>query len=200
MIFIPKSQRFGLHTVGDMCKLCGKRLLDWNLQPIKLKRKDISLFNLKDQIKFQAREFYTKWATSEVSERTNPELGEIIINRVGWKHMTRSNRKTERIIQSFLLLGVAKRMIKEVQVSERFAHPEFKMDGDTGVFLDYVGLRAFASFPHRYESAIVVVLKRQVKKNLQSGQELSRTIWFYSIYESSRSRTLKYFERNDLKI
>jgi hypothetical protein len=192
IIMIPKTQRFGDHSIGDIKKLCGTRHFDYKLQQIIIKRKDVTLFNLKENLKSQARRFYKDWADENITtsfERTNQALGEIIISRVGWKHLTRKGRKVERIIQSFHLLGVAKRMIKEVVEPELFGHPKYKQENGIGIFQDYIGLRAFAIFPHRYESSITVVLKRERKVNETNGKELERKIWFYSIYESRRGRT-----------
>lgn len=199
ILFIPKKQRFGEHTIGELKKLCGTRHLDYRLQEIALERSDVSLFNLKENIKIQARKYYVDWAKSSKKERTNNKLGEILITRVGWKHLTREDRKTERILQSFQLLGAAKRMIKEVKEPESFGHPSLKTEKDIGSFQDYIGLRAFVTFPHRYESALTVVLKRQRKVNMTNGKEIERKVWFYTIYESRRGRTKKYYERNKIK-
>ncbi len=190
ILFIPKKQRFAEHSIGEIKKLYGTRHLDLNdgLQEILLTRNDVNLFNLKDNIKVQARKYYIDWSTSPISEKTNPKLGEITISRVGWKHLTRSGRKTERVLQSLLLLGAAKRMIKEIKEPESFGHPLFKAENDIGRFQDYIGLRAFVSFPHRYESVLTIVMKRQRKVNLKNGKELERKIWFYTIYESRRGR------------
>lgn len=202
IIFIPRTQRFADHTIGEIKKLCGTRHLDYRLQQIIIKRKDVNVFNLKDKLKEQARKFYTTWAdknNTPKAERTNPALGEIIISRVGWKHLTRKGRKIERIIQSFHLLGVAKRMIKEVLEPELFGHTKYTSENGIGIFRDYIGLRAFAIFPHRYESAITVVLKRERKVDESNGKELERKIWFFSIYESRRGRTKNYYRRNKIK-
>lgn len=191
MILIPKYQRFADHTIGEIKKLCGTRHLDNNLQQIKLRRQDVNLFNLKEDLKKQARKIYVEWANRDltpITERINPKLGEIIISRVGWKHITRKNRKTERILQSFHLLGAAKQMIKRVKEPVLLGHSSYKSENGVGISSDYIGLRALITFPHRYESALMVVLKRQRKVDENNGKEIDCKIWFYSIYEARRGK------------
>jgi hypothetical protein len=190
-ILLPKKQRFKGHSIGDLKKLCGYRHQDYKLPRITLDRKDVSYFKLSSQIKQAAREFYKEWSSSDISERTNPTLGQIEINRVGWRHITRRKRKPERVIQSWQLLGVAKRLIKEIKEPEDLRHSRVETVGGWKIIEDYVGLRAFVIFPHRYESSVTVVLRRQRKINLADGSTENTIIWFYSVYETRRGRTPK---------
>lgn len=194
-VIIPKRQRFKAHSIGDLKKLCGYRHQDYKLPRIVLDRKDISYFKLSSQIKEAARDFYKNWSNSSLNERTNPNLGEILISRVGWRHITRNERKTERVLQSWQLLGVAKRLINEIEEPEDFGHSREKTENDWTIVEDYIGLRAFVIFPHRYESSITVVLRRQRKINRINGAVENPKIWFYSVYEARRGRTPKRLAR-----
>jgi hypothetical protein len=78
-ILIPKKQRFKGHSIGDIKKLYGFRHQDYELPRIELKRKDVSYFKLSSKIKEEARNYYKEWSKSNIEERTNPNLGEIII-------------------------------------------------------------------------------------------------------------------------
>lgn len=196
-ILIPKKQRFKAHSIGDLKKLCGYRHQDYKLPRIKLDRRDVSYFKLSSKIKEAARNYYKDWANSDVSERTNSALGQIEINRVGWRHITRQKRKAERVIQSWQLLGVAKRLIKEIEEPEDLSRSRVKNEGDWKIIEDYVGLRAFVIFPHRYESSVTVVLRRQRKINQADGSIANPKIWFYSVYETRRGRTPKRLVRRE---
>lgn len=73
---------------------------------------DVSYFNFTSKtIKQAAKSFYKEWALS--ADRINPSIGEIIVSREGWRHISRRGRKPERIIQSWLLLGVAKKLFRK---------------------------------------------------------------------------------------
>lgn len=194
-ILIPKKNRFKGHSIGDLKNLCGYRHQDHNLPKIILSRRDVSYYTLNAKIKEQARKFYLDWSNSDLSERNNPALGEILISRVGWRHITRKKRKTERIIQSWNLLGVAKRIIKEIDEPENIRRSRIKVEGDWKIIESYVSLRAFVSFPHRYESSITVVIRKQLKINLINGISEKPKHWFLSVYESRRGRTPKRLAR-----
>ena len=155
-------------------------------------------FTFKNTLKEQAREFYKNWGALPSEGRAHKKLGEIIVNRVGWRHITRAGRKTERIQQSFNLLGVAKKMITEIDSFENFGHPILETKDDKIISKRYLGIRAFVIFPHRYESSVTVVLRNKIITNSKTGDELENKTWFYSIYESRRGRTKKYYERNQI--
>ena len=197
-IIIPKGQKFGEHSIGDIKRLYGTRHLDYRLPQLDVTRNDVNLFTFKNTLKEQAREFYKNWGALPSEGRAHKKLGEIIVNRVGWRHITRAGRKTERIQQSFNLLGVAKKMITEIDSFENFGHPILETKDDKIISKRYLGIRAFVIFPHRYESSVTVVLRNKIITNSKTGDELENKTWFYSIYESRRGRTKKYYERNQI--
>jgi hypothetical protein len=195
-LLIPKRQRFKAHSIGDLKKLCGDKQQDYKLQSIVLDRNDVGYIKLSSQMRTAAKDYYNLWKKGDVKERTNPTLGEIIINRVGWRHITRHGRKTERIIQSWQLLGVAKRMIMEIEKPEFFGRSRKRIEDDFEIFESYMGLRAFVTFPHRYESTVTVVLRLQRKISRIDGTQDKPKIWFFSVYETKRGRSPKRLARD----
>lgn len=188
VVIVPKKQRFYKHTKGDLLKLCGSGPSDRDLNTIMLDKIDISYLSIRNKIKTDAREFYKEWAASDDHERTHPTLGPITINRVGWRHICRKGRSTERIIQSCMILGAARKMITDVSKVDRLGRATIEpgADGQTKVF-DYVGLRAKVVFPHRHQSVIQIVLRRFREFHPKDGLMKSK-VWFYSVYELRRGR------------
>ncbi|WP_428567266.1 MAG: DUF4365 domain-containing protein [Solidesulfovibrio sp. DCME] len=185
MILIPKAQRFAHHSKGDFHKLCGPTTRDRQLEEIKLSRNDLVLPRLgKDEsLRNDAWNFYKNWR-DDPKARSNPVLGEILVNRVGWKHITRKSRLPERIIQSWLLLGAAKVMTYTCKKIFNLGHARYIIfpDGNVNI-VDYLGFRATVSFPHRHHSVLQVILRRS---RLIGPQYEGTKIWFYSVYEMRR--------------
>jgi hypothetical protein len=88
-------------------------------------------------------------------------------------------------------------LIKEIKEPEDFRRSRIKIEGDWKIIEDYVGLRAFVIFPHRYESSVTVVLRRQRKINQTNGTIETPKFWFYSVYETRRGRTPKRLARGE---
>ena len=185
MLLVPKSQKFGSHTKGEFHSLCGSRPIHKILPIIDIKTEDLIVPNTKDTLLLTARSFYKKWSTEDYPFET-PALGSVLINRVGWRHITRQNRLKERVFQSLTLLGVAKRMLQELQEFDLLGRPQIKKTGEGNMkIIDHLGLRANITFPHRHESVVQIVLKRERVVEMDSQPILQR-IWFLSVYELRR--------------
>jgi hypothetical protein len=185
IILIPKSQRFGPHSKGDMRRLVGPATqYDTQIPDITATKKDSSFIHLNKPLKSAARSFYQDWAKQPAAERHNPSLGEILVTRVGWRHLTRKRRRPERIIQSLQLLGIAKRIIKEVgNVGWLGRMEECKLRNATIQRRELLGIRARVKFPFRHESVVQVILER---KRIYGQNLVSQKTWFYSVYEVRR--------------
>lgn len=187
IILIPKSQRFGAHSFGNFNKLKGYLSVDPLLKEIILSRDDVSYFNIaKKSPKEAAKDFYKKWSLS--NERTNPALGEIIISREGWRHLSRKGRKSDRILQSWSLLGAAKRILQTITKAYQLRVNEYDQD-DNGnyVITDYISLRARVIFPQRVSTIVQVVLFR--KRVFNSVDSLTdNQIRFLSVYEAAAGK------------
>lgn len=142
-----------------------------------------------------AIDFYSRWKSSKV---TNPALGEIIINRTGWSHMTRVKRPVSRILTSFELLPAAARIVAEVkswQVLRGGASVRSFDDGSWAAY-EYIGLSAMVKWPARAPSEVTVILRRQTTfaheptmDPADKGTRVKdRKTWFYSVYEPGRRR------------
>lgn len=192
MILVPKSQRFAHHSKSDFHKLCGPATVDRHLEEIQLKRSDLILPKLgKDEsLRNDAWSFYKSWRDDQAS-CINPTLGEILVNRVGWKHLTRRSRLPERIVQSWLLLGAAKEMVNSCTRIFNLGHAQRQVfpDGNAHI-IDYLGLRANVAFPHRHQSVLQVVLRRSRLISPTNRYIERQKIWFYSVYELRRGMGL----------
>lgn len=188
MLLIPKSQRFGPHTKGDFNKLCGTLPRDREIESLTLNRIDDVKPRLgsSESLRSDAWDFYKNWRGT-AGPVENPTLGKVLINRTGWKHITRKGRRAERIIQSWLLLGAAKAIVAKCRLVYMLgrASSETMEDGATRV-TDYLGLRARVTFSHRQQSVIQVVLRRQRTIQDTVSVKEKQKIWFYSVYELRR--------------
>lgn len=188
VILIPKIQKFAHHTKGIFHRLCGTGTHDRRLETYTLKRDETVLPNLgkSESLRDDAWTFYKAWR-EDVDARRNPALGLVLVNRVGWKHITRRGRLPERIVQSWLLLGAARKLISCSANIYNLGHAKRTTfeDGNT-VTEDYLGLRAMVAFPYRHQSVVQVVLKRsRLVAPVNKWQEREK-IWFYSVYELRR--------------
>lgn len=186
-VLLPKRQRFGQHSKGDLFKLCGHHVADRSLQHIDLATPEAMYLSLSNPPKIEARSFYNAWSKDTTAERTNPELGEIVVNRVGWRHICRKGRRPAHIYQSWQLLGAARRIVHEVTTFTHLGKAVTTSSAQGQEVCDYVGLRAWVSFPHRHESVVQVVLRRHRVFANDGSPQKSRT-WFYSVYELRRDQ------------
>lgn len=190
IILVPKAQRFGEHSFGNFKKLIGFLHTDPEVKEVVLTKDDVDYFGfVKKSPKESAKEFYKKWSTS--NERNNPSLGEIIVSREGWRHISRKGRPPERIIQSWNLLGAAKQIIRTVEKAYQLR--QFKSTTDKlGNYLltDYISLRGQVIFPQRHSSIVQVVLIR--KRKFNSTDNLIETkIRFLSVYEPMNGKKIR---------
>lgn len=188
MILVPKIQSFSHHTKGDFRRLCGTSQYDRHLDKIELSRTEILLPTLgkSESLRNDAWEFYKSWRSTP-SAQINPSLGSVLVNRVGWKHITRRGRLPERVVQSWLLLGAAKQITSSVSRIYQLGRVRKRTYEDGSIeVIDYLGLRAIVVFPHRHESVVQVVLRRRRLIKTGETEPESQKIWFYSVYELRR--------------
>ncbi|HRO19003.1 MULTISPECIES: DUF4365 domain-containing protein [Alcaligenes] len=188
MILIPKSQRFSHHSKGDFHRLCGACTHDRLLETFSLGRSDILLpiLGKTESLRNDAWNYYKAWRNDSTA-RQNPLLGKILVNRVGWKHITRRGRLPERIVQSWMLLGAAKKLVASSQQVFLLGHAKVTKFADGNLMtVDYLGLRGVISFPYRHQSVVQVVLKRNRLVSPGDAPQEREKIWFYSVYELRR--------------
>lgn len=199
-ILIPLKNRF---QEGIECRRPFERLAIGQHRRLNLATLDMTcrgdLPNKLDQMskgkKAAAIDFYRQW---KLSKPTNPDLGQILVNRTGWSHITRVNRPVSRIQTSFDLLPTAARIVSEViawQVLRRGATARTFKDGSWAIY-DYIGLSAMAKWPARAPSEVMVILRRQTTFTTAPTTEplpktvstVERKTWFYSVYEPGRRK------------
>lgn len=189
LIIVPKSQRFGIHSFGEFKRLNGYLHINPEISKIELTRSDVSIIRPSVSLKTAAKAFYRTWADEDNTQ--HPDLGKIIISREGWRHLCRKGRKMERIIQSWLLLGVAKRIISEVRNVYQLRVETTTPDGSGNYSqIDYISLRAQVIFPQRHGSIIQVILKRRRTINTTGGI-INSQIRFYSVYEPLSKKAIR---------
>lgn len=188
IVAIPKRQTFGPEAKGHVRRLAGTATDDARLPLIELGRPEANIFPLSKSVKKAAREFYQDWRGTSAISRTNPKLGEVTVSRVGWRHLTRRGRRTERVVQSLMLLPVARRATAEATSLTRLGRVlvASRADGSTEV-RDYVGVRVRVRFPQRHESVVQIVYRRFRRIDAQRNL-LEQRVWFFSVYEIRRSR------------
>jgi hypothetical protein len=158
-------------------------------------------------IKKKASIYYNKWKKGPIHDRTNPAIGEILINRVGWKNICRRGRAKERIIQSLQLLPVAKEMIKSINQSTLLRTkdlPEVNVHDNTLTIERFYYVRALVKFKHRSETIVYVIFKQITVENYSNRKLISKKTWLFNVYEGCRgvkkdATSLLLLERNQIK-
>jgi hypothetical protein len=185
-LLIPLSNTFKTTTKGALMRLCGKGPSGPVSHRLTLDFTDTKYLRGLGKFKSSARKFYVGWAHDSVAERTHPVLGEILVSRVGWKHICRPNRKKERILQSWLLLSAAKKIILNVDEWHALGRSRTRMvSNKIRQTIDFLGLRAEVHFNFRDSSLVQVILRRSQEYNTET-QSFGQKIWFYSVYEMRR--------------
>lgn len=191
IISVLKEDTFGSHSKGDLRRLSRTYNVANIDPPIVLTHECVNRIPISGSIKAAGRSIYRQWATSEIGDRTHAGLGEVIVSRVGWRHMTRRGRRPERLLQSLQLIEVAKRAIKGSHAFRMLGRRRatFHADGSAEM-RDYVGIRVQAIFPHRQPASIQVVLKR-LRLFDSAKKKVSQKLWFLSVYEKFKPPALK---------
>lgn len=199
-ILIPLKNRF---QAGIECRSLFNRLAKGQQRYLGLTKIDMTepsaLPNKLDQMskakKAAAIEFYKKW---KASCPINPKLGQIIVNRTGWSHLTRSERPVPRILNSFELLPAAARIVSEIKDWKilRRGKSIRELNKHNYCSYDYIGISALVNWQAKPPTEVMVILRRQttisegtdIKERTTKVFDVSVKIWFYSVYEPGRRR------------
>lgn len=189
LIRVPKKNKLNLHTKSEFHKLCGDKVNEYKLDKLFIKNDDCLPIALgkNTYLKKEAWNYYKNWALN-TNEHFHPKLGRILVNRMGWKHITRKGRANNRIVASWLLLPVARKMIRLIKDYQRLGERiEIAYHKGDGLILvrDYLSLKALVSFTYRDSSLVQVILKRDKIIDIK-GNVISEKIWFYSVFEKRR--------------
>ncbi len=183
-IFVPKRQRFFLHSKGHLEDLCKHSVRDAQLPEITINPTDEAVFSgYSKPLKQSARSFYQTWASLG---SVNPGLGHVNVSRIGWRHLTRRGRPLSRVAQSWQLLPAARRIVEEITPAQTLSRADtVTLNGSIERVRDFLGLRARVAFPHRDPATVQVVLLRIRDIDTETGHTAQR-VWFYSVYEKRR--------------
>jgi len=195
-IIVKRQNRF---QPGIECRRPFARLADGQVKRQSLPTIDMSavgalpgkLNTMSHGLKPAAWNFYRQW---KVLGAQNPVIGDVIINRTGWSHMTRVGRPVSRIETSFQLLPAAARIIATVEnwrMLRRGPANRVFADGSWATY-DYLGLSAMIKMPSTASFEAMVILKRETvfgdADEASQTKVLSRKTWFYSIYKPGRAK------------
>jgi hypothetical protein len=199
-VLIQIKNRFqpGLECRKPLARLASRQQQLLTLEEVDMtsKEKQVNVLNqLSVSPKKAAWEFYHQW---KLTGAKNPYLGDVIINRTGWAHITRVERPISRIKASFELLPAAAQIIREVtswRVLRRGSKERVFKDGSKAEY-EYLGLSALVKWPSRAPSEVMVILRRQtiiegdtfVESMTNKLRLKSRKTWFYTVYEPGRGR------------
>jgi hypothetical protein len=155
------------------------------LPVIKLHKSDLVFSSFAHSSIKAAKDFYTAWTKTDQTTRTSPCLGEIVVSRVGWRHITKRGRGLASIIQSFSLLGAAKQIIRKIDKPYQLRPPKVFIRSGIRHHYSFISVRSRVVFPNRQEAVVQVVVKRKQTINETNGH-VDVTNWFYSVYEPRR--------------
>ncbi len=189
IILLDRTKRFGEHSIGEIRKLRTFNEIDKDLPIIYLKKDDLIVDSITKPLKYEAKKAYKKWKSLSKSKQEHPRLGEIIVSRVGWRHITRKGRGAANIFQSFTLIGAAKKIIQSDIKAYQIRQPDVTVDEVRNITIihDYLSLRCKVGFPNRHEAVVQVVLKR-LRTIDMNDSETTTKLWFYSVYEPRRHK------------
>ncbi|MEH7543658.1 hypothetical protein CN939_30660 [Bacillus thuringiensis] len=189
-ILLPKEQKFDISAKKQIYKLTGHRYEESSLTNINMNNGLLKHITLKDKsIKEIGSEYYKSLSTQEITPANKEFSSGIQFTRVGWRHITRKTRSLQRIIQSLILLPVAKEIIEKVDKFQIVDYHSVEDDDKNIIHYQTLLLRARVSFSFRYPTVINLLLRRQIIVPADKSEPTSK-VWFYSIYESKRGREL----------
>ncbi|WP_286230587.1 DUF4365 domain-containing protein [Neobacillus mesonae] len=188
-ILVPKEQKFDETAKKKIYSLTEHRYQESTLPNIETGNNILSHISLnKDSIKKSAKTYYNNLNKIKLSPACE-EFTDILFTRVGWKHITRKTRSLQRIIQSLILLPVAKELIEKIK-RYHIVDYSFVDDGSGGgVLYQTLLIRGRVSFSFRYPAIVNIILRRKIRIS-SKGKHLESKVWFYSVYESRRKKEL----------
>lgn len=186
-IKLDKTQEFKSRTFMDIQKQISKSYELYDLESVKIKNtaNNAHLFR-NDSLKTACRKLFNSFKTEDFFVRIGKSKKKVIFSRVAWNHITRNNRKVSRKVQSLMLLSVIPDIIRSNTQLRKVSCQKVERNHEIYLMEKYV-MEVECVFNYRFPAIInLVFLRKKVLDN--RGKDM---VWFYSIYESNRSRTLK---------
>lgn len=188
-VIIEKSQVFNDQSFRPIKRL-GKELFKEG-ELITIKTKNFPFIRLSvSGFKESAKELYNNLGgNGEIPfpPTINPTIGEIKFSQSGWKHITRLNRRQMRIINSLILLGVAREICVSVSKYTKVRKGMVRESNRYIKKVEFLTLRANVEFNYRQKSIVQVVLRRvKTFDKVHPELNISDRTFFHSVYEPYR--------------
>ncbi|WP_225032325.1 DUF4365 domain-containing protein [Paraburkholderia sp. XV] len=185
---VPSNQLFDASARKKIASLCGTLYRDMLMRRIVAKATDFSYLTERVSIpsKLNPQEIHIQQAarryyTSVLSLGVGLADGGPVVqfSRDGWRHITRPKRKRLVVLQSFQLLGVAKRVISTTKEEDLKEIRPAK-----GKPVELVYAIAVVSFSFRQTAVVKVILRKH------AGNGGLAQYSFYTVYEPRRRKDI----------
>lgn len=188
-VLIQKNQLFDSNSFREIRRLGKELFSQTELITIKTTNWPFSVLKVKD-FKESAKEYYKNLGGNgnlPFPPTYNPTLGEIKFSRSGWKHITRLNRRQMRIINSLVLIGVAREICAKVPKYTKVKKGIVRETNQYIKKVEFLTLRANVEFNFRQKSIVQVVLRRLKEfDKINPERKIPDKIYFHSVYEPYR--------------
>jgi hypothetical protein len=190
-ILVPNEQLFDIRAKKPIFRLTAHRHQESILPNINVDNKILSNITLSQKsLKETGFEYYKKLSGENLTPACKEFVSGVRFTRIGWRHITRKTRSLTRIVQSLLILPVAKKILEEVDTYQIVDYFNEEDEEKNIIHYQTLLLRARVSFSYRYPAIINLILRRKIKVNPDNNEPIESSVWFYSIYESRRGRDL----------
>lgn len=142
----------------------------------------------KENLKSVAYSYYRNLASKRLPSSCKELNKKIVFSRVGWRHITRSKRSQARIVQSFLLLPLIPEIVKQTTDYKVIDRSSKVSPSGKKIIQEKIALLCECKFSYRFPAIVKVVL---IRKREFTETSWNDTVWFYSIYEEKRNKSLK---------
>ncbi len=166
-IHVPKSSKFGTHSLPDLRRVAMDLYGPENLLPMIQPPSDLA--PKMSTLKEEAWAFYSKWRSEGCF---SPAFGQVLITLRGWRHLTASWRTQRSIVRKLQLLPSARTILESLDVF----HIQRTLTVQTSKGARERRLyeqTAIVRYPERRDGVISVITEKL-------GDEPVR---FYSVYE-----------------
>lgn len=187
-VLVKKTDYFSVESFIKISKLGRELFVKAHLIDINTNNGTFLPINLLN-IKESAKQYYKDLNNPDelYYPTNNPRLGEVKFTKSGWKHITRLNRRKMRIVNSLVILPVAKLICEQVNQFSTVKRGHIRSSKKYVKRVEYLTLRANVNFNFRQSSIVQVVLRRVKTFDLKNPERIiPDEIFFHSIYEPFR--------------
>lgn len=178
---IPKTQRFGDHSKGDIQGLAHWRRVPEAPPTVEVAPSEFDAFHSRRSLKQAAREWFCAAQSREI---VSPGLGTVHFTRTGWRHLTRTSRRRLHMLQSLSVLPCVPAVLNVESDWRRIGRARTSVEQGCTAIYDHLCKDATVVFPHRGRADIRVVVRRRLAVD-DDGRRTTHN-WFLSAYEVSR--------------